>query len=201
MKDIALSGLLSSYGFEGANVEPALGVLYQQGLTRNGKRRIAVSKSNAVEEALYAAFARHCKKDACRASVGRGRVAVLVAPRHCEVCGGSDNRGAVEEMLVAMRRANWKKLLVFGGSPGTRNDFKKLCGNRIELRFVTEKTRPNKKKIRSLLDWSDIAVVWASTEIPHAATDGICGNEVLTVPRRGVAALAIVVRDRCRGVG
>ena len=140
MRDIALEDLLSSHGFSGEAVKLALDELYRRGLTRLGKSRIAVAKIESVDNALGAAFRRRCKKPGCR-SVGRdGRRDVLVSAEYCEVCGGSDNRRAVDEMLTAMQRAGLMRLLVVGGSPGTRQDLKRLCHHRCELDFVTEET-------------------------------------------------------------
>ncbi|MDE0334634.1 MAG: hypothetical protein OXI64_06715 [Defluviicoccus sp.] len=201
MKDIGLSEFLSSRGFAGANAGPVLERLCARGLTRPGKTRIATCKTGAVDEALRADFARHCGKSACKPSDRDTREPVVVAPEHCEFCGGSDNRRAVERMLESMRRTGWTKLLVVGGSPGTRRDLDRLCEDRIELRFVTEETPPGKKKIGALLRWSDITVVWTSTEISHKATAVISGEKVLKVSRRGVAALADGVRRRCRDFG
>ena len=201
MKDIGLSEFLSSRGFSGTNAGPALLRLCERGLTRPGKTRIAMCKTGAVDEALHADFARHCGKSACRPSYRDTREPVVVVPEHCQFCGGSDNRRAVERMLEAMRRVGWTKLLVVGGSPGTRRDLDRLCEDRIELRFVTEETPPSKKKTGALLRWSDITVVWTSTEISHKATAVIRGKKVLKVPRRGVAALADAVRLRCRDPG
>ena len=197
MNDIALSELLASRGFRGAGMEPALDRLRQSGLTRAGKTRIAEAKIEAVDGVLAAAFARHCRKAACRPSPGDARTPVSVAAEHCETCGGSDNRRAVEDMLAAMRRAGWTRLLVAGGSPGTRGDLERLCRGRIELRFVTGDTTPNRRTVGPLLAWSDITVIWVSTEIAHKATAVLRGSKVLNVHRRGVAALADAVRDRC----
>ncbi len=197
MRDTALSELLSSRGFEGDGAQLALAELCRRGLTRRGKKRIALTKIEAVDQALAAAFLRRCSGTACRRDARDSRVEVLVAAEHCEICGGSDNRRAVEEMLAAMRRAGCAKLLVAGGSPGTRGDLERLCAGRIGLRFVTEDTTPNRKTVGSLLGWSDIAVVWVSTEISHKATSALHGPKVLKVMRRGVAALAAAVRKRC----
>ncbi|MCY4502643.1 MAG: hypothetical protein OXE57_13895, partial [Alphaproteobacteria bacterium] len=170
MNDIALSELLASRGFRGPGAEPALDRLRQSGLTRAGKTRIAEAKIEAVDRVLAAAFARHCRKAACRPAPGDARTPVPVAAEHCETCGGSDNRRAVENMLAAMRRAGCNRLLVAGGSPGTRGGLERLCRGRIELRFVTEDTTPNRRTVGALLAWSDIAVIWVSTEIAHKAT-------------------------------
>lgn len=201
MRDIALSQLLSLRGFEGKSAEAAVDELRRCGLTRPGKTRIAEAKIEAVDKVLGAAFLRHCRKIVCLPSAPGLRKPVPVSSEHCETCGGSDNRRAVEEMVVAMRNAGRTKLLVAGGSPGTRGDLKRLCAGRIEIRFVTEETNPGKKTVDPLLRWSDVAAIWTSSEISHKATAVLRGPKVLKVPRRGVAALAGAVRDRCRGAG
>ncbi len=197
MDDLALSELLSSRGFEGKGAERALERLYREGLTRPGKTRIAAAKIEAVDRALGAAFARHCQQPACLPPPGEPREPMLVSAAHCETCGGSDNRRAVERMLAAMTRAGWTKLLVAGGSPGTRGELERLCAGRLDLQFVTEDTNPNRRTVEPLHVWSDVTVIWASTEISHKTTAVLRGRKVLTVPRRGVAALAEAVRKRC----
>lgn len=202
MKDICLAEFLSSCGFEGEALEPALAELRRCGLTRPGKARIAVSKRQRVEDVLAAAFIRVCRKQACGRRAERdSREQVLVSADCCEVCAGSDNRRAIDEMVEAMQRSGKTKLLVVGGSPGTRDDLERLLGGRCDLRFVTKETNPHRKVIAPMHDWSDITAIWTSTEISHKATAVLRGPKVLKVSRRGVAALAQAVRDRCRAVG
>ncbi len=197
MDDLAIPELLSSLGFEGEGAERALERLYREGLTRTGKSRIATTKIEAVKRTLGAAFVRHCHKPACEPVRGGRREPVIVAAAHCETCGGSDNRRAVERMLKAMQQIGWRRLLVAGGSPGTRGELERLCADGIDLRFVTAETNPNRRTVAPLLDWSDVAAIWASTQIPHKATAVLRGPKVLMVPRRGVAALAEAVAERC----
>ena len=197
MDDLAIPELLSSLGFEGEGAKRALERLYREGLTRPGKSRIATTKIEAVKRTLGAAFVRHCHKPACEPVRGGRREPVIVAAGHCETCGGSDNRRAVERMLKAMQQIGWRRLLVAGGSPGTRGELERLCADGVDLRFVTAETNPNRRTVAPLLDWSDIAAIWASTQIPHKATAVLRGPKVLTVPRRGVAALAEAVAERC----
>ena len=197
MDDLALSDLLSSRGFEDEGAERALDLLCRNGLTRPGKSRIATAKIEAVDRTLKAALVRHCRKPACLPPPGDGREPVPVAAAHCETCGGSDNRRAVERMLEAMDRAGWTRLLVAGGSPGTRGELERLCAGRLDLRFVTEDTTPNRKTVAPLLAWSDVAAIWTSTEISHKTTAVLRGRKVLKVPRRSVAALAEAVQKRC----
>ncbi len=199
MKDLCLKEFLSSRGFEGEGAERALAELCRCGLTRPGKVRIAESKRQRVDEVLAAAFVRVCLKPACKRHAARhSREPVAVSAEHCEVCTGSDNRRAVDEMVEAMRRAGMTKLLVVGGSPGTRSDLEGLLGGRCELRFVTKETNPRRKVIEPMHVWSDITAIWLSTEISHKATATLSGPKVVRVSRRGVAALAKDVRDRCR---
>ena len=198
MHDMALSEVLSARGFVGKSEKLALDLLYQAGLTRPGKVRIAAVKVAALDEALGAAFVRHCRKPACQPSSSDTRHPVRVSAPQCEFCGGSDNRRAVEEMVAAMKAAGWRKLLVVGGSPGTRGDLEMLCRGRIGLRFVTEDTAPDRRTVGRMLGWSDVTAIWTSTEISHKATAALRGPKVFRVPRRGVAALANAVRNRCK---
>ena len=201
MNDLPISELLSSRGFEGEGAVRALERLYRDGLTRPGKTRTATAKIEAADRTLGAAFVRHCRKPACRPPPGEGREAVLVSAAYCESCGGSDNRREVERMLAAMKAAGWSKLLVAGGSPGTRGELERLCTDRVDVRFVTDETIPNRRNVAPLLDWSDVTVIWSSTEISHKATAVLRGGKVITVARRGVAALAVAVRERCATAG
>ena len=201
MRTVAFSDLLSSYGFEGDAAALAFDRLCERGLTRRGKKGIAASKMDAVDRAFAEDFARHCRKSTCQPLAADRRVPVLVSPAHCQSCGGSENRRAVEEMVTAMRGAGLVNLLVAGGSPGTRGDLERLCGGRIDLRFITEETPPGRKNVRPMLAWSHIAAIWTSSEISHMATECLRGGKVVKVPRRGVAALATIVRDRCWDAG
>ena len=76
-----------------------------------------------------------------------------------------------------MQRLGWRKLLVAGGPPGTRGELERLCERRLDIRFVTEETTPNRKTVAPLFDWSDDTAIWSSTEIPHKATAVLRGRE------------------------
>ena len=85
--------------------------------------------------------------------------------------------------MTAMKVAGWTKLLVAGGSPGTRGELERLCAGRIDVRFVTEEIKPNRRTVAPLLDWSDVTAIWSSTEIPHKATAVLRGSKALTDDR------------------
>ena len=61
-------------------------------------------------------------------------------------------------MVEGVRRVGWRKLLVAGGSPGTHGDLEQLCGDGIELRFVTEKTSPSGPTVAPLLEFLVLVV-------------------------------------------
>ena len=199
MKDVPLTDLLSDHGFEGKDADMALSLLQRLGFTRPGKKRIAVSKTSDVSEALKAEFIRVCRKDACiRGAAGDPRRLVRTNARYCDICGGQDNRRAVDEMLCAMRRGGLKKLLVVGGSPNARQELKRLCDASCELRFITDEANPTRNRIIPQMDWADMVLVWASTQISHKATVLLRGPKVITVPKTGITALAHAVRDSLR---
>ena len=202
MKDVSLTDLLSDHGFEGKDADTALSLLQKSGFTRPGKKRIAIRKTSDVSEALKAEFIRICQKDACiRGAAGDPRRLVRTNARYCDICGGQDNRRAVDEMLCAMRYGGLEKLLVVGGSPNARRELKRLCDTSCELRFITDEDNPTRNRIVPQMDWADMVLVWASTQISHKATVLLRGPKVVTVPKRGITALAHAVRDSLQAKG
>lgn len=195
MQDVSLAELLSKHGFEGKNADMALDFLQERRLTRPGKKRIAISKTDNVLEVLREAFIQVCGKDACtRRSAGDLRKQVRTDARYCDICGGQDNRRAVDEMLSAMRCRGVKKLLVMGGSPNTRSELERLCNTSCELRFITDEDSSADKKIIPQRDWADIVVIWKSTQISHKMTTALRRSpKAITVTRRGITALADAV--------
>ena len=110
-----MTGVLEALGLEGTATDIALDVLYHARLTRPGKGRIANAKLPQAERAIREAIFRTCHKQACREKAwSDGRVVIDVAARHCDSCGGEDNRTAVVEMLETMHRSGHTKLLVVG---------------------------------------------------------------------------------------
>lgn len=197
MHDLVLSELLASRGFKGKYVQLALDELCRHGLTRPSKTGIAKRKLPEVDHVLNTAFVRHCRKPDCLPPFDETRQPIQVSAEHCEACGGSDNRREVERMLTAMKQTGRTKLLVVGGSPGTRHELKRLCAARLDLQFVTDGTTPNRKTVKPRGDRADVAIIWGSTEIPHKATALLRGKKIITVAKRGIAALAREIREYC----
>lgn len=191
MQDTSLTSVLEALGLEGTSADIGLDVLYHARLTRPGKGRIANAKLPLAEKVIREAIFRTCHKQACREKArGDGRVVIDVAAKHCDSCGGEDNRTAVVEMLETMRHCGHTKLLVVGGAPNTRRELQTLCTEPCDLRFLTAEQNPGRKTSDKHVAWADVVVIWASTPIPHKMTQAIRGPHVITCGQRGVAALA-----------
>lgn len=191
--DIAKSELLRELGFGGSTA------LYEAALQRAGlsnprKPRISISKRDAVIEVLAAEFLRVCSRGDCsnRApSIAGGREVVPAATQaDCEVCGGSVNRGGVEEMLAAFSQSGWSKLCIVGGNPATREDVRRRVGSRMELRLIDGTRARNQSDADADCAWADLVVLWGSTELAHKVSERYRGKNVIICPRRGLAELA-----------
>ena len=191
MQDTPLTGVLGALGLEGTVADIGLDVLYRARLTRPGKGRIAKTKLPQAEKAIREAIFRTCHKQACREKARcDGRMIIDVGAKHCDSCGGEDNRTAVLGMLEAMHGSGKTKLLVVGGGPGSRRELQALCSEPCELRFLTEEQNPGRKTSDKHVAWADVVVIWASTPIPHKMTQAIRGPHVITCGQRGIGALA-----------
>lgn len=170
--------------------------LEEEGLTRPGKKRISDEKVPRVEALLAARFFRHCGSPEClRVAQQSGREPLLAAKRACERCGGSDNHRAGIALIEAFRRCSFRKLCVVGGSPSVRQELRAELADSIELKMVDGTERRTGDQARADMEWADLVLVWGASELHHKVsmlyTQGPSAlrHKVLTVPRRGVAAL------------
>jgi len=198
MQDEDIQELLESLGYEGRALTSARQALEEEGLTRPGKSRIATAKVVSVKTALQSRFIRACSRVRCRESAASGaapnrRRLVEVDQRHCEVCGGSDNRRAVQAMTLAMQRTGKTRLLVLGGTPQMRSNLQALVEPPCEVRFVFGDGRDNAKDALQNATWANLIVVLASTPIAHKVTAHYKAYRPITVPRRSITALAEAV--------
>jgi hypothetical protein len=193
--DIAIEGFLADEGFLDEAAARARAILEAAGLTRVGKRRIAVNKLNAARTVLQSRLLRICHRAACRQPED-ARERVVVLPRACQVCGGSTNRRAGELARQALLDAGYRRILVVGGTRTTHADLRgSLADGDLEVRCVdgSQSTRPL-PTVEADLDWADVLVIWATTPLPHKLslryTSRAPGRlPCITVARRGVAAL------------
>lgn len=175
------------------------------GITRPGKSGFSSLKLDRARATIDARLARVCTRAECRAQleVG-GREVVEVVRFACEVCGGSNNQGAVRDMAAACRAAGMTRVLVVGGTPRLHGALAAFSSaDRPELRFVsgTEK-EPNQRAALIDCEWADLVVVWAPTPLPHKVSRlyaaDVCRADHVDVHRRGIEALARTVADHLR---
>ncbi|AGP34757.1 hypothetical protein [Sorangium cellulosum] len=120
----------------------------------------------------------------------------------CDMCGSSANKRAALAMIEAFRTRGLRRLLVVGGGPGTAEDLRRLLAGEVDIRIVDGEGHRNAAKADADLRWADVVAVWSSTILSHKVsklyTDrrDAFGGKLVTVPRRGVAALCMAVIEK-----
>ncbi len=135
--DFDIDEELGRLGFVSAEARrTARAVLEEARLTRPGRRRMAVEKRDRLRDALEQRFLFLCPECLQEAPNANGRERVAVAPEQCSECGGSANRREAARLAEALRASGKRRLLVVGGSPGTRQDLKRQLAGATELRMI-----------------------------------------------------------------
>lgn len=190
--DVEIDGLLSDWGVPANERVAARAVLEQAGLTRPGKQRLSVEKSEKAKGALHEAWALHCASPECTSAAQRsGKRQVLASQKqHCGHCHGSENARAADDLV----RAGVHRLVVVGGTPATREELERLLGERIELRLVDGTHHRAPDRARADLDWADRVLLWGATELHHKVSKQYADvsatkHKVVHIPRRGIAQL------------
>lgn len=202
--EVLIVDLLADLGFETDDARGrARTVIENARLTNAQKRRIAHAKLPSVAALLRGTFAVVCTRTACRNAARRSDRELIDAarPTACEVCNGSTNQSEIDRAVEGCLGAGYRRIVVVGGSPGTHKELDALVGGRLEVRLVSGTERRTGRAARSDLEWADVVVVWGSTELDHQVsklyTDKKAAN-VITCPRRGIAALALTVSEHLR---
>jgi hypothetical protein len=203
---VGIDGFLAAEGFVSAeSAATARAALEVAGITRPGKVGFSSLKLERARGTIDARIARVCTRSQCRELLEvDGRQIVEVARFACEVCGGSNNQGAMRDMAGACRAAGVRRVLVVGGTPRLHGALSALTdGDGPDFRFVsgTEK-EPNQRDALIDCAWADLVVVWAPTPLPHRVSDlyaaDVCAADHVEVHRRGIEALATTVADHLR---
>jgi hypothetical protein len=203
---VGIDGFLAAEGFVTAeSAASARAALEGAGITRPGKIGFSSLKLERARGTIEARIARVCTRSQCREQLeADGRQVVEVARSACEVCGGSNNQGAMRDMAAACRTADVRRVLVIGGTPRLHGALSALTdADGPDLRFVsgTEK-EPNQRDALIDCAWADLVVVWAPTPLPHKVSGlyaaDVCAADHVEVHRRGIEALAHTVADHLR---
>lgn len=169
---------------------------------------MAVHKESAAEESLEAKLAFHCSNAMCRENLNEQekqlsepRALILVERDACEVCGGSTDRRALNEMAAAMSGAGLSRAVVVGGTNPKWARIRQITPRSVEWRFVNGLGNANQRDAASDLKWGDVILIWAGTPAQHRVTNLYAGPRTITVPTTGIAALAREAARFARGRG
>ena len=158
---------------------------------------IAVDKTDRARACLRDAFLWHCGDGDCRSRALRSDAAqppLPVEQPSCAVCGGSYDLSALARTRAAIVKAGRPRILVVGGTANKERTMRQETG--VEWRFIDGTVAAHERSLRSQRKWADIIVVWASTPLKHRVSkhfEGRGDDRVITVDRRGIAALAEAV--------
>jgi hypothetical protein len=140
------------------------------------------------------------------APVGQGRrIVPAEGAVPCDHCGDSVNKREALALIAAFVAHGLSRLLVVGGGPGTAEELRNLLGGAIDLQIVDGETHRNATQAAAELAWADVVVIWSSTILPHKVsklyTDRRADyrDKLVTVTRRGAAALCNTVVDKVKG--
>ena len=172
--------------------------------SRPNRVNIAASKVERSLQVLQAVFFWRCGGNNCAAKAEAvGRQTLLVERAHCMICGGSNDRRALEEMASAAAASNVSKILVVGGTDAKRREIREKSPRGVEWRFVDGKKSKDDRYFRHNRRWAEVIAIWGSTELDHKVSEHFVRKgdaRIVTVSRRGIGALADgVVRHLTRG--
>lgn len=172
-------------------------VLEEAGLSRTTKSAITNAKRDAVASLLHERFIAVCGRGDCKAESAETdqiRLPVTAAtPAKCEICHGSSNAKAVDDLVTAFHRVGLRRLCVVGGSPNTRNELERLIAGRIELRLVDGTGVRTTAQAKADLAWADRVAIWGATQLAHRVSRLYHGQHIVQLARRSVRDLALEV--------
>ena len=204
MTDVTIPRMLSEFGVTHAEaLKAAVEALVEAGVlsSRPNRTRIADGKRERVASVISEAFLRHCHNGDCRqqaAALPGPRRPLLAEQQHCELCGGSANRSALERMARALSERGLSRVLVVGGTEAAEREVRECSPSSVEWRFVNTLVARDDRYHRANRDWAEVIVIWSSTPLPHKVSRHFehgGGGIRVTVARRGVAAMSDGVRE------
>ena len=205
MPDIAIDNMLADFGIAHGEFHKARVALFEEGVIRRRPDRanIAPNKTDLARTVLAESFLWHCNNGECRqaareefddaGSSDADCFLLLVEQTACEMCGGSPGARSLERMAAALAAAGQSRILVVGGTERKERELRQKSPAGVDWRFVDGKVAREDRYYQPHRDWADIIVIWQSTPLDHRVSahfDGKGDGRVITVRRRGVAALA-----------
>lgn len=174
-------------------------------ITRPNRQKIAAYKRDDALTALTVSFRWHCSNGDCSTAARDAppdTPPLLVEQPHCEICGGSKDTSALGRMAAALAAAGLSRVLVVGGTENKCREIQGKSPGGVQWRFVDGKAARPDRLLRSDREWAEVIVLWASTVLDHRVSAHFPArgdDRVITVPRRGIAALADAVTQHVHG--
>lgn len=194
--------LYHNLGYAG-DAAPYEQALQAAGLTNPRKSRIDAGKIGDVERILAEQFIRVCSRGDCRqrARSDPREPALAADQSDCEICAGSVNASAIDEMVGAFKSAGWSRLCIVGGSPTARQTITDLVRARLELRLIDGEQSRTRAQADSDIAWADRVMIWGATQLNHAVSALYSGDKVVQTARRSVSAMAREAAESARRAG
>jgi hypothetical protein len=173
-------------------------------VTNPNRERMSREKLARVREELHRAFLWHCSQSTCELQAGAsGAPLLLVSKQACAVCGGSNTRRAVHELLEQCQAAGIRRVCLVGGSPSVREALLRELGQALKLTLVDGTRTPSSGQARAHVRNHDVTVICGGSELSHklSHTYEACQRDghVITASRRGVEAIAEALGVHARG--
>ena len=201
--DVSITKMLADFGITSVGSEQiARQCLFDRGVFEKSvyRKYIARNKVYNARIVLQDSLLWHCHNGDCRGDAKLEyrdyKPLLLVEREFCMVCGGSNDRRALYELVETMEMVGIRNILVVGGAQTKRDEvMSKFLGEPPEWRFVDGKKGDPARLLKNTREWAEIIVLWLPFLDHRVSThfDVIGDPRVVKVRSGGIAALAKVV--------
>ena len=208
MTDVPIADMLNRFGITGKDSQQTVrNALFQSRVIQKNPDRLNTScdKVNRAQQVLSEQFLWHCNNGECRreaAAQNTVKPLLLVEQRACHICDGNPSVKALQNMAEIAIDAGKSRILIVGGTEKKEREILGKCSGLVQWRFIDGKKARDDRYYRSHRKWAEIIIIWQSTPVDHRVSehfDGKGDDRVVTLRRRGIAALVDEVVRHCQG--
>jgi hypothetical protein len=127
-----------------------------------------------------------------------GRAPLLVPPRRCEACGGTDIKRAIRLFIDAALINGMTRLTIVGGAAKHHRMLRELVEHRaLRLQLAPNLASRTPSQIRSDLENSDAVIVWTRGELSeHVAQYSDGGAKIIVCEQESIARMLAEAAER-----
>ncbi len=199
-KDLPIDKLLRECGFATDSAQAAARqALFEAGILNPRKERIVEWKRGDVEACLKARLTLLC--EACRGGgLGEAYPEAIIAGQgdRCIVCEGSSNRRGALLLIDACRRANYRRVIIVGGSADIRQQVPLLLDQDLDVRMVDGTVARPGRDVQREVDGADVVILLGSTELNHTVSATWAGPKLVATNSRGISAFLAEAAEKIR---